>query len=263
MMSEPTILVATDARGVATVTLNRPAIHNAFDDALIADLTATLRRIEADPAVRVVLLTGAGQSFSAGGDLNWMQRMAGYSEAENLADAMALAELLRTLNELKKPTVARVNGAAFAGGLGLVCCCDIALAAAEAVFCISEVRLGLVPATISPYVVAAIGTRASRRYFLTAERFSAAEAHRIGLVHEVAPRAGLDAAVEKILAALFEGATGAQIRSKRLVAEVQDRPVTEALIALSARAIAEARASAEGREGLAAFFDKRKPAWRR
>jgi methylglutaconyl-CoA hydratase len=262
-MSQSNILVDTDARGVATVTLNRPAIHNAFDDALIAELTAALRRLEADAAVRAVALTGSGQSFSAGGDLNWMRRMAQYSEAENFADAMALAELLRTLNELAKPTLARVNGAAFAGGLGLVCCCDVAVAAEEAVFCISEVRLGLVPATISPYVVAAIGPRAARRYFLTAERFSAAEARRIGLVHEVAPRAELDAAVERMLTALLDGGTAAQARSKRLIAEVQDRPVTEAMMSLTARAIAEARASVEGREGLAAFFEKRKPAWKR
>jgi methylglutaconyl-CoA hydratase len=176
---------------------------------------------------------------------------------------MALAELLRTLNELPKPTVARVNGAAFAGGLGLICCCDIAIAVAEASFSISEARLGLVPATISPYVVAAVGARAARRYFLTAERFTAAEAQRVGLVHDVAPRAGLDEAVEKIVAALLEAGAGAQARSKRLIAEVQDRPMTETLMALTARAIAEARASAEAREGLAAFFAKRKPAWRR
>jgi len=262
-MSEPNILVGTDARGVATVALNRPAIHNAFDDRIIADLTAALRRLADDAAVRVVVLTGSGESFSAGGDLNWMRRMAGYSDAENLADAMALAELLRTLNELAKPTVARVNGAAFAGGLGLVCCCDIAIAATEASFSISEARLGLVPATISPYVVAAVGAHAARRYFLTAERFTAAEAQRIGLVHEIAPRAGLDEAVAKIVAALLDAGAEAQARSKRLIAEVQDRPMTEALMALTARAIAEARASAEAREGLAAFFAKRKPAWRR
>jgi methylglutaconyl-CoA hydratase len=262
-MSEPNILVATDARGVATVALNRPAIHNAFDDRLIADLTAALRGLAGDAAVRVVVLTGSGASFSAGGDLNWMRRMAGYSDAENLADAMALAELLRSLNELPKPTVARVNGAAFAGGLGLVCCCDVAIAAVEATFSISEARLGLVPATIGPYVVAAIGARAARRYFLTAERFTAAEAQRIGLVHEVAPQAVLDQAVEKIVAALLEAGAGAQARAKRLIAEVQDRPISETLMALTARAIAEARASAEAREGLAAFFEKRKPAWRR
>jgi methylglutaconyl-CoA hydratase len=262
-MDEPNILVSSDTRGVATVALNRPAVHNAFDDRLIADLTAALRRLGGDDAVRVVVLTGSGESFSAGGDLNWMRRMAGYSDAENLADAMALAQLLRTLNELPKPTVARVNGAAFAGGLGLVCCCDVAVAADEAIFSISEARLGLVPATISPYVVDAIGARAARRYFLTAERFSASEAQRIALVHEVAPRAALDAAVEKIVASLLEAGAGAQGRSKRLIAEVQDRPMSEALMALTARAIAEARASAEAREGLAAFFAKRKPAWRR
>jgi methylglutaconyl-CoA hydratase len=260
-MSEPSILVDKDARGVATVTLNRPAIHNAFDDRLIAEMTTALRRLELDPQVRVVLLTGSGRSFSAGGDLNWMQRMAGYSDTENFADAMALAELLRLLNELARPTVARVNGAAFAGGLDLICCCDVAVAAEDAIFCISEVRLGLVPATISPYVAAAIGTRASRRYFLTAERFSAGEARRIGLVHEVASGAELDAAVEKIVAALLEGGTAAQARSKRLIAEVQERPVTDTVMTLTARAIAAARASAEGREGLAAFFDKRKPRW--
>jgi methylglutaconyl-CoA hydratase len=187
--------------------------------------------------------------------------MAGYSDTENFADAMALAELLRLLNELARPTVVRVNGAAFAGGLGLICCCDVAVAAEDAIFCISEVRLGLVPATISPYVAAAIGTRASRRYFLTAERFSAGEARRIGLVHEVASGAELDAAVEKIVAALLEGGTAAQARSKRLIAEVQERPVTDTVMTLTARAIAAARASAEGREGLAAFFDKRKPRW--
>lgn len=262
-MSEPNILVSTDTRGVATVALNRPAIHNAFDDRLIADLTAVLRRLAGDDAVRVIVLTGSGESFSAGGDLNWMRRMAGYSDAENFADAMALAELLRILNELPKPSVARVNGAAFAGGLGLICCCDIAVASVEATFSISEARLGLVPATISPYVVDAIGARAARRYFLTAERFTAAEAQRIGLVHEVAPRAEIDAAVEKIVAALLEAGAGAQARSKRLIAEVQDRPMSEALMALTARAIAAARASAEAREGLAAFFAKRKPAWRR
>ena len=261
-MSEPVVLVSTDASGVATLTLNRPAVHNAFDDALIAELTASLRRVAADTAVRVVVLTGSGQSFSAGGDLNWMRRMAQYSDAENRADAMALAGLLRTLDELAKPTVARVNGAAFAGGLGLVSCCDIAVAAEEAVFSLSEARLGLVPATIGPYVVAAIGPRAARRYFLTAERFSASEAQRIGLVHEVAPRAALDAAVDKIVATLLEAAPGAQARAKRLIAEVESRPLSDTTMALTAQVIADARASAEGREGLAAFFDKRKPSWR-
>jgi methylglutaconyl-CoA hydratase len=261
-MSEPRVLVSVDGRGIATVSLNRPSVHNAFDDVLIGELTQVLQRLSNDSDMRAVVLTGSGQNFSAGGDLNWMRRMAKYGEAENFADAMALAALLRTLNEMPMTTVARVNGAAFAGGVGLVSCCDIAIAAEEAIFCISEVRLGLVPATISPYVVAAIGSRAARRYFLTAERFSAAEAHRIGLVHEVVPRATLNAAVETILAAILEGSTQAQARSKRLIAEVLGRPVTPEILELTAHAIADARASAAGQEGLAAFFDKRNPAWR-
>jgi methylglutaconyl-CoA hydratase len=261
-MSKEAIVVATDPRGVATVTLNRPALRNAFDDALIATLLAALRRLAADNAVRAVVLTGAGKAFSAGADLNWMRRMAGYGYAENRADALQLATMLRTLDELPKPTVARVNGAAYAGGVGLVACCDLAVACESAVFCISEARLGLVPGTISPYVVAAIGPRAARRYFLTAETFSAAVAHRIGLVHEVAADDRLDDAVEKVLGDLLQGGVVAQGRSKRLVAEVAGRPLTEPLMHFTADAIAEARASAEGREGLAAFFEKRKPAWR-
>jgi methylglutaconyl-CoA hydratase len=262
-MNEPNLLVDVDPRGVATVTLHRPQVRNAFDEHLIAALTATLRRLQADAAARIVVLTGSGTSFSSGGDLEWMQRMAGYGYAENFTDAMALAELLRLLDELAKPTLARVNGPAFAGGLGLVACCDVAVAAADAVFCISETRLGLVPATISPYVVAAMGARAARRYFQTGERFSAAEAHRIGLVHEVAPREALDRVVETVVAALLEGGGVAQARSKRLIAEVRDRPVTAATMTLTAHAIAEARASDEGQEGLVAFFAKREPAWRR
>jgi methylglutaconyl-CoA hydratase len=258
-----TITLSTDARGVATLTLNRPAVRNAFDEALIRDLTEALLRIGADEAVRVVIVTGAGSAFSAGGDLNWMRRMAGYGEAENRADAMRLAAMLRTLDELPKPTIARVNGAAFAGGVGLVCCCDIAVAAASAVFAVSEVRLGLVPATIGPYVVAAIGVRAARRYNLTGETFGAAEALRIGLVHELAPDAELDAAVERLVAALLAGGPRAQGRAKRLIAEVADRPIDDAVMALTARTIAEARASAEGREGVSSFLEKRAPAWRK
>jgi methylglutaconyl-CoA hydratase len=262
-MSEPNLLVDIDDRGVAIVTLHRPAVRNAFDDRLIADLTEALLRLERDPSVRLLLLTGSGSCFSAGGDLNWMRRMARYTDAENFADALQLAELLRLLNEFPKPTVARVNGAAYAGGLGLVCCCDVAIAAEEATFAISEVRLGLVPGTISPYVVAAIGARAARRYFLAAEPFTAAEAHRIGLVHGVSPLSSLDEAVAVVVTNLLQGGPEAQARAKRLVADVRNRPVTEAVRQLSARAIAEGRASLEAREGLAAFFEKRKPAWRR
>ena len=193
------ILTEIREDGVATVTLNRADVHNAFNDAVIADLTDALRRLGDDDKVRAVVLRAEGKSFSAGADLGWMQRMAGYGHAENLRDAGALAELMRVLNFLPKPTVARVQGAAFGGGVGLVACCDIAIASDAAAFSLSEVRLGLIPAVISPYVVAAIGERAARRYFLTAERFDAAEALRIGLVHQVVPADQLDAAVDAIL----------------------------------------------------------------
>jgi methylglutaconyl-CoA hydratase len=256
------ILLAADKRGVVTLTLNRPDVRNAFDDALIAELAGAFRTLGADDTVRVVVLTGAGKAFSAGGDINWMKRMAGYDKTQNVADAMGLAEMLRTLNEIPKPVVARVNGATFAGGVGLVCCCDIAVAAAEAVFAVSEVRIGLVPATIAPYLVAAIGPRAARRYCLTGESFSAAEAMRLGLVHQVAPLSVLDEEVEVIVSSLLDGGPLSQARAKRMVAEVAGRPVTSALMAHTARAIAEARASAEGREGLAAFLEKRKPSFR-
>jgi methylglutaconyl-CoA hydratase len=261
-MNAGDVLLSIDRRGIATLTLSRPERRNAFDDALIAELRGALDRLAADGAVRAVVLTGAGSAFSAGADLNWMRRVAGYGEAENRADAMALAHMLRRLDQLPKPTIARVNGAAIAGGVGLVCCCDMAVAAESAVFAVAETRLGLIPATIGPYVVAAIGTRAARRYFLTGESFPAADALRLGLVHAVIADAELDAAIERIVTALLAGAPLAQARAKRLVGEVASRPVTDDLMEFTARAIAEARASAEGREGLAAFLEKRKPQWR-
>ncbi len=256
------LLLSRDARGVATVTLNRPERRNAFDDALVRELDGVFATLARDPAVRVVVLTGAGTAFSAGADISWMRRMAGYSKRENRADAMALARMLRRLDTLPKPTVARVNGAAYAGAIGLVCACDVAVAAAEATFAISEVRLGLLPATIAPYVTATIGARQARRFNLTGEAFSAEEALRIGLVHEVAPPAGLDAAVETVVGALLQGAPGAQAKAKRMIAAVANKPVTPAVMGRTADAIAEARASAEGREGLAAFLEKRKPSFR-
>jgi len=255
------ILTSVGGDGVATVTLNRAEVHNAFNDAVIADLTEVLRRLGADRKVRAVVLRAEGKSFSAGADLGWMQRMAGYSHAENLADAGALAELMRVLNFLPKPTVARVQGAAIGGGVGLVACCDIAIASDAAVFSLSEVRLGLIPAVISPYVVAAIGERAARRYFLTAERFDAAEALRLGLIHQVVPADQLDAAVNAILARLSEGGPAAQRAAKDLIFAVAHRPVDADLINDTAERIATIRASAEGREGLAGFLEKRKPAW--
>jgi methylglutaconyl-CoA hydratase len=248
--------------GVATVTLNRAEVHNAFNDALIAEMTEVLRRLGADDKVRAVVLRAEGKSFSAGADLGWMQKMANYGQDENLRDASALAELMRTLNFLPKPTVARVHGAAFGGGVGLAACCDIAIASETAAFSLSEVRLGLIPAVISPYVVAAIGERSARRYFLTAERFDAAEALRIGLVHLVVPAREIDAAVDAILARLSEGGPAAQCAAKDLIFAVAHRPVDAALIHDTAQRIANIRASSEGREGLAGFLEKRKPAWR-
>jgi methylglutaconyl-CoA hydratase len=256
------LLVETDARGVATLTLNRPEVHNAFDDGLIAELTEALTRLATDSAVRLLVLTGAGANFSAGADLNWMRRMGGFSAAENLADAMGLAAMLRRLNDFPKPTVARVNGAAFAGGVGLISCCDIAIASADAVFAVSEVRFGLVPGTIGPYLVAAIGARASRRLFQTAERISADEARRIGLVHETVARAELDTLVAKFVGMLLEGGAQSQAVSKRLAIDLANRDVDDAILRQTAQASADARAGAEGREGTTAFLEKRKPSWR-
>ena len=255
------LLIDTDRRGVATVTLNRPELHNAFDDRLIADLTAALRALEDDAGVRVVVLAGAGKSFSAGADLNWMKRMALYSEDENRRDAAALAALMRGLNELAKPTIAAVHGAAVAGGCGLVACCDIALAAERASFAISEVRLGLIPSVISPYVVAAIGERAARRYFLTAERFDASEAFRIGLVQELATADELDATINEMLGALMQTSPTAVAAAKDLIRAISGKPITPAVRADTAKRMATGRASKAGREGIAAFLGKRKPAW--
>jgi methylglutaconyl-CoA hydratase len=247
--------------GVAVVTLARPEVHNAFDEVLIAELTATLKTLDADAAVRVVVLAGQGRSFCAGADLGWMQRMAGYSHAENLADAGALAAMLATLDRMGKPTIARVHGAAYGGGVGLVACCDIAVAAEEATFALSEVKLGLIPATIGPYVVAAIGARQARRYFLTAERFTAAEALRIGLVHDVVPAAAVDRRVDALIDALRAAGPRAQAEAKALVRAVSSRPVDDAVIADTVARIAAVRASAEGREGVAAFLQRRPAAW--
>ncbi len=255
------IRVAVDARGIATVTLDRPEIHNAFDDVMIAALTRALDDLDSDPAVRVVVVAATGRSFSAGANLNWMKRMAGYSEAQNVEDALGLAGLMHRLYTLSKPTVARVHGPAFAGGLGLVACCDIAVAVREATFCLTEVRLGLIPAVITPYVVAAIGERLARRYCLTAERFDAAEALRLGLVHEVVEADALDARIDALLGHLLRGGPASLAECKAWVTEVAARPIDAALVAESARRIAALRAGAEGREGVAAFLEKRDARW--
>lgn len=256
-MADLHISIADD---VATITLTRGELHNAFDDALIADLTDAFRQVGADAAVRAVILAAAGKSFSAGADLNWMRRMAGYSEAENLADAKALAGLMQAIDTCPKPTVARVQGAAFGGGVGLVACCDIAVASDRASFCLSEVKLGIVPAVIGPYIVRAIGPRAARRYVQTAERFGAGEAHRLGLIHEIAAEEALDAVIGGILDALKAGGPEAQREAKSLVSLVANRDPADVLDE-TARRIATIRAGAEGQEGLTAFLEKRPPVW--
>jgi len=247
--------------GVGIIWLNRPELRNAFNDDMIAELTTALKALEADAAIRAVVLAGAGPAFCAGADLNWMKRMSGYSFAQNHADAMGMATMLHTLYTLKKPTIARVHGAAFAGGVGLVAACDMAVAAYEAEFCLSEVKLGLIPATISPYVVRAMGERASRRYFLSAERFTAAEAYRIGLLSDIAPAAELDGRINELLEHLLLGGPGAQALSKDLIRAVAGTPLTADLVSDTASRIATARASVEGREGVTSFLEKRKPKW--
>lgn len=247
---------------IGLITLNRPERHNAFDDALIAELTDALRAMEGDDTVRIVVLGGAGKSFSAGADLNWMKRMAGFSKDENQRDAMQMGALMRTLAHLRKPTIARVQGAAYGGGVGLVACCDIAVGTQSATFALSEAKLGLIPAVISPYVIAAIGERAARRYFMTAERFDAAEAWRLGLLHDIAPdEAEMDARLNEIVDALLQCGPVAQREAKELVRAVAGRPVTSELIQDTAERIARLRASPEGREGVNAFLEKRRAAW--
>ena len=255
------LIVSPPRRGVVTVTLNRPERHNAFDDELIRALTATLRQLAGDDTVRAVVLAGNGRSFSAGADLNWMQRTAGYRREQNEADALALAELMETLDALPKPTVARVHGAAIGGGVGLVACCDIVLAAESARFRLSEVRLGLIPAAIAPYVCRAMGERQARRYFVSAELFDAREAHRVGLVHEVVADAELDTRLEALLEALQANGPRAMAEAKALARFAGRSPMDRAMTERTARWIAEIRVSDEGREGIGAFLEKRKPAW--
>jgi methylglutaconyl-CoA hydratase len=249
--------------GVLRLSLDRPRVHNAFDDGLIADLTAALLEAERDPTVRAVVLTGSGSTFSAGADLNWMRAMASADEAANREDSLRLARLMRTLNFLGKPTVARVNGAAYGGGVGLVACCDVAIGIEGAKFSLSEVKLGLVPAVISPYVVAAIGQRHARRLFVSGEVFEADEAQRIGLLHQCVPAGELDDAVDRALHWLGKGGPLAQAEAKKLALRMAGETVeaAEARDATNAALIARLRASPEGQEGLGAFLDKRAPAW--
>lgn len=247
---------------IGIVTLNNPDRHNAFDDLLISQLTAIFKSLDANKDVRVIILSSVGKSFSAGADLNWMKRMATYSQDENFRDAMGLAELMRTLHGLSKPTIARVQGAAYGGGVGLVACCDMAVGTQTATFSLSEAKIGLIPAVISPYVIAAIGERAAHRYFLTAERFDAAEAYRLGLLHELAPGdEEMDDKINDIVTALMACSPNAVREGKSLIAAVAGRGIDDTLVADTAQRIARVRASEEGREGVTAFLEKRKARW--
>ena len=259
-MNYQTIGISIAAR-VATVTLNRPDVRNAFNEATIAELALAFDELGRNEDVRAIVLAANGPAFCAGGDLNWMKKMAGYSDAENLDDASKLADMLRTIYLCPKPVVARIQGDCYAGGMGLVAACDVAVCVEEANFCLSEVKLGLIPATISPYVIKAMGENAARRYFLTAERFSATEAHRIGFVHELVAADALDASVAAIVKALVTNSPNAVREAKVLVRDVAGRPVDDALLADSAQRIAAIRASSEGRDGVASFLEKRKPSW--
>ena len=247
--------------GVATVTLNRPEVRNAFNDEVIAELTQAFTQLGQNDTVRAIVLAAEGTAFCAGADLNWMRRMADYTRDENLADAARLAEMLRVIYTCPKPTVARVQGDVYAGGMGLVAACDMAVSVYTATYCLSEVKLGLIPATISPYVIRAMGARLAHRYFLTAERFTAAEAHRIGFVHEVVTVDALDAKVAELTQALASASPNAVCAGKRLVLDVAEREINAALIAGTVEGIADIRASGEGREGVQSFLQKRKPSW--
>jgi methylglutaconyl-CoA hydratase len=248
-------------QGIATIWMNRPDRHNAFDETLIAELDDAVQRLDNDPNARVIVLGGRGKSFSAGADLNWMRRAAGYGVEENLRDARALARMLRSIDRAQKPTIARVHGAALGGGTGLVCACDIAIATTDATFATTEVKFGIVPATIGPYVVRAIGERNARRYFLTAERLDADEARRIGMVHDVCAPDAIDARISALASTLLIGGPKAQAAAKQLIRTVSPRAVDDAMIEETAQCIANLRSTPEAAEGIAAFLERRQPAW--
>ncbi len=260
-MNDRPVITQVDTRGIARVTLNRPEKHNAFDDAIIAELSAAFSSLAENPDVRAVVLASEGKSFSAGADLGWMRRMAQYDYADNLRDAEALAQMLKILYELPQPTIARVQGAAFGGAVGLVSCCDMAVANERASFSLSEVKIGLIPATISPYVIRAMGERACRRYFTTGERFDVEEAHRLGLVSEVAAGDTLDQALEQLLSSLLQNGPQAVRAAKALARDVSGRAIDGPLVADTCERIARIRVSDEGQEGLGAFLEKRSPRW--
>lgn len=256
-----TALTTTQQGAVLTITLSRPDVRNAFNDEVIAEITAAFQDAASRADVRAVVLAAEGKAFCAGADLNWMKRMADYTRPENLADAAQLAEMLRVMYACPKPTIARIQGDVYAGGMGLVAACDMAVSVDTANFCLSEVKLGLIPATISPYVIRAMGERAAQRYFLTAERFDAQEAHRIGFVHEVVAADQLDAKVAELAQALVNASPNAVRACKTLVQEVAGRDIDASLIGRTVEGIADIRSSTEGREGVQAFLQKRKPFW--
>ncbi len=259
-MSYETLEVLRDG-GVATLWMNRPEVHNAFNAQLIADLSAACRALDADPSVRVVVLAGRGKSFSAGADLNWMKAAGEAGEAENFADAMKLAGMLRTLAEMSKPTIARVHGAALGGGMGLASACDICIAGERALFATSEVKFGIIPSAISPYVIRAIGERQAYRYFQTAERIDARRAAALGLAHEAVASDELDAKVKEVVDALLQGGPKSQSAAKELIRAVANRPLSDAVVEDTARRIASLRVTPEAKEGLDAFLSKRPAAW--
>ena len=255
------VITEIDSLGVARITLNNPDKHNAFDDQIIGQLTEAFVAIASNSDVRVMVLGSEGKSFSAGADLEWMKRMASYSYDENLRDASALALMLKTLNEIPQPTIARIQGPAFGGAVGLVSCCDMAVAASAASFSLSEVKIGLVPATISPYVIAAIGQRAARRYFVTAERFDAHRALQLGLVNEVVDAEQLDQEIDRLINTLLANGPEAVTGAKQLVFDVAGKPIDQQLIDATCETIAAIRVSEQGQEGLQAFLERRKPQW--
>lgn len=260
-MNDKYLLIDKDQRGVYTVTLNNPEKHNAFDDHLIEDLTNALQSIAADPQARAMILASAGKSFCAGADVNWMKRMAEYCFEANLRDASALANMLHALNELPIPTIAKVQGAAYGGAVGLISCCDMAVVSTRARFCLSEVKIGLIPATISPYVIAAIGQRAARRYFNTAESFNATSAKDLGLASEVVDEEQLDSCINELLNHLLANSPAAIKASKQLITDIAGKEINQALIADTSERIASIRISAEGQQGLSAFLNKEPAPW--
>ena len=262
-MSAPSIIAAIDSKGVARLTLNRPQVRNALDEVMIADLSQAFARWSQETAVRAVVVDGAGEAFCAGEDLGMMRRVAAYSASEKKNDARRLAHLLKAIHDCEKPTIALVHGASFSAGCGLMAACDIAIAADDCTFSIADARWGVAPAVIAPYLLRAIGERNARRFFLTAERFDAESARRIGLAHMIAMRSRLEATLSALLAAILECGPDAQRETKALIRSLAGRPISDSLMEESAAAIARIRSSAEAKEGINAFLEKRAPAWRK